>query len=67
MIKLFKKTLDQIKTYKVAKSWSKLGPNCTLFPKKEFLSKFKCNKYLSIVPHYATEHFTNIGRVDPEI
>ena len=54
MIKLFKKTLDQIATYKVAKSWSKLGPNWTLFPKKEFLGKFKCNKYLPIVPHYAT-------------
>ena len=67
MLKLFKKTLEQIKRYKVAKSWFKLDPNCQLFPKNEFLGKFKCNKYLPIVPHCGTSHFTNIVRVDPKI
>ena len=51
---LFQKKKPSITTYKVAKSWSKLGPNCTLFPKKEFPGKLKCNKYLPSVSHYDT-------------
>ena len=45
-----KKNLDQITTYKVAKSWSKLGPNCQLFPKKEFLGNLNVASVYQLYP-----------------
>ena len=37
-----------------------MAPNFQIFPKKEFLGKFKCKIYLPIAPHYANWHFRNI-------
>ena len=61
------KNLDEIMTYKVAQSWSRLRPNCQILSKKEFLGTFKCRTYVPIVPHYATYNFTNILRVGHNI
>ena len=40
--------------YKVGISWSRLGQNCQILSKKEFLCKSKCKIYVPIVPHYDT-------------
>ena len=46
--------VDQIMRYKVEISWSRLGQNCQILSKKEFLGKSKCKIYVPIVPHYDT-------------
>ena len=40
--------------YKVGLSWSRLGQDCQILSKKEFLGKFKCKIYVPIAPHYDT-------------
>ena len=38
-----------------------------IFPKREYLGKFKCYTYLLIAPYHVSQHITNINRVDHEI
>ena len=33
----FSKNVDEIMKYKIGQSWSRMGPNCQIIPKKEFL------------------------------
>ena len=44
----FSKNVDEIMRYKVGQSWSRLGPNCQILPKKEFLGKSKCKVYVPV-------------------
>ena len=51
----FSKNLDQVMRYKVGQSWSRLGPNCQILPKRGFFLanlnvKFMYQLHLVILP-----------------
>ena len=75
MLKRFKKSLQQIMSYKVGQFWAKLGQNCSFSAKGNFSEKltnvnffhfFCCFKKMLLVDH-EVKGCINLGKIGPKL